>query len=164
MRSRTVVVLVCCCAATACGPGHPKPPGGDPHLARALDGDIRGRCRVLGPVPDIMIGTKDPFTVLLRQDGAWLWAGTSPGGSLAVPLTKIAAGSHADVLVVSGTASTADRIDEKDDAALDRLIGGQLATAPAITVATGPDQPTLELPHNWCLKGDDCTSPQCPPK
>src|SRR5207244_2735020 len=108
IRSRTVVVLVFGCAASACGPGHPKPPGGDPHVARAIDGNIRGRCRVLGPEPDTSIDTKDPFSVLIRQDSGWLWAGTSKGGPLPVPLSKIAAGAHADVFIVSGAASTAD--------------------------------------------------------
>lgn len=131
--------IVAACGPTP-GPGPIPPPG------RVLDHGGIARCYVTDrgtpglftlappgpgkPVPrfSVVAGTRDHL----------VYAATSPGEPLEVPLDKLTAGGRRlDVFVVLGEASVRDRFEAKDDGSLNRQIANQQATAPAVEVTGG---------------------------
>lgn len=133
-----------------------------------VDERVMARCFVENWQLPAFVSTtaRSPFSVLVGSRNAWTWAGSSTGGPLELPLTKLAGGGQpVDVFVISGTASTKDRLATKDDATLNRQIATRQVKGPAVDLATVAGEPgvALRMP-NECLKGDDCTTPQCPPR
>ena len=157
---------VLCLAIAACRPRPvPVPRDGNPLDDRVLvrcyvtDGSTPGRFTLAGTAP----GKPGPrFSVVAGTRDRLVYAATSAGGPLDVPLDKLTAGGRRlDLFVVLGDASVHDHFAARDDRSLNVQIARQQATAPAIEVTAGLDprfRPMID-----CLHGDDCTTPRCPP-
>jgi hypothetical protein len=168
-RLRRAWSTALCLAIAACGPKPVLvPPGGDALDRRVLvrcyvtDWSTPGRFTLAAPAP----GKPGPrFSVVAGTRDHLVYAATSAGGPLEVPLDKLTAGGRRlDVFVVLGDASVHDHFAAKDDRSLNVQIARQQATAPAVEVTRGLD-PQRFRPVNECLEpvNDDCTTPRCPP-
>ena len=160
------IAALCLATTLACprrGPGPGDPPGGP--TGASIDRAIVARCLAPDGMPAATLFAPGgaPFTVLVGRPGAWRWSGTSSDGALEVPLDKLAHGGPVHVFVVSGAVTAKDRIATRDDAELNRQISRRQAGAPAVELAVASGARRVPIPR-LCLDGDDCTTPQCPPK